>query len=554
MNDLITDEPTVTGSLRTELAGDQDRARGFVNLARTILGGSRSRMGVNQRIAEGEPGGYYMTQDTLPDGTVIQTITNDGMDTIRVHATTVIEEDNPVKLEEGRPEDFFAVCGWYEDANWYPHPWHWEDKPVNPFTLIPEVAPYHWGEARAISWDGDFVTGYLGADTENWRTLFLWVNGSGTTIIPTLNAHGHVDGNAISADGTVIAGETSGIAQHAFAWSASGAVLMTRHASETTPQAGATAIAADGELVVGWSGRGNGHGSNNIEGVIWDAATGAMVTEIPHPGTFDTATKELVARQTQRTYSVEPRTLTSTQEAIYYPETYNTAGYIDVTNTASDGTVTKRTDPNSERAPRYPYTVVSTRVEYTGVGTTQEKDTYIDTVSWNVPHLMKPLGCSYDAAMVVGICGPKAFHWSAETGVTLLPYLTGHTRAEAHAISADGTVVVGKSQDASGFRWFYWTPLSGTVDAGTGQAARAISQGGVTAVGQSKTVGTDGLAVMRGMPDEFGVINEINLSAMFPVAHEIASATGVTLIDMWHHPDGSTTYDPDMPGLEFLFP
>lgn len=85
---LTINEPTATGWLRMELYGDRDKARGYTHTARTVLGGLRSRMGVNERIAAGEGGGFYHQNVTLEDGTTIQAITNDGMDTLRIHASS----------------------------------------------------------------------------------------------------------------------------------------------------------------------------------------------------------------------------------------------------------------------------------------------------------------------------------------------------------------------------------------------------------------------------------------------------------------------------------
>lgn len=85
---LVIDEPTATGWQRTELYGDRDKAKNYVNAARTQLGGMRSMYGVNERIANYEPGGHYHQWSTLDDGTKIHTITNDGHDTVRIYASS----------------------------------------------------------------------------------------------------------------------------------------------------------------------------------------------------------------------------------------------------------------------------------------------------------------------------------------------------------------------------------------------------------------------------------------------------------------------------------
>lgn len=84
MSDEVFNEPIATGWLRTELAGNIGLAKGYVMDARKMLGNMRTMYGVNQRIADGEPGGFYRQSLQLPDGSLMEAITNDGMDTIRI--------------------------------------------------------------------------------------------------------------------------------------------------------------------------------------------------------------------------------------------------------------------------------------------------------------------------------------------------------------------------------------------------------------------------------------------------------------------------------------
>lgn len=79
-------EPLVTGALRIELYGDERLAQQYVHQARRLLGAVRSQHGVDQRIGQGEPGGFYYGETMLPDGTRIVALTNDGQDTVRIWA------------------------------------------------------------------------------------------------------------------------------------------------------------------------------------------------------------------------------------------------------------------------------------------------------------------------------------------------------------------------------------------------------------------------------------------------------------------------------------
>ena len=75
-----------------------------------------------------------------------------------------------------------------------------------------------------------------------------------------------------------------------------------------------------------------------------------------------------------------------------------------------------------------------------------------------------------DGSTIVGL---PSFRWTAATGAVLLPTLGGGSRAsdhEAHAVSADGSVVVGESEvegSLEPLRAFRWTEATGTLDLGT---------------------------------------------------------------------------------------
>jgi len=100
------DEPTATGWLRMELYGNADLAERYTHAGRSVLGGLRSRSGVNERIANGESGGFFHQWATLPDGTQIHAMTNDGQDTVRIYSpsfSTTEEEEKDKKTDEFMP-------------------------------------------------------------------------------------------------------------------------------------------------------------------------------------------------------------------------------------------------------------------------------------------------------------------------------------------------------------------------------------------------------------------------------------------------------------------
>lgn len=83
----MNDEPVATGWLNTQLAGDIESAKMHVRTARKLLGQLRTNQGVNERIAAGEPGGFYKQVANTPDGARIEVLTNNGQDTIKITTT-----------------------------------------------------------------------------------------------------------------------------------------------------------------------------------------------------------------------------------------------------------------------------------------------------------------------------------------------------------------------------------------------------------------------------------------------------------------------------------
>jgi hypothetical protein len=100
MNDLVFNQPIETGTIRAEFFGDTEKAKGYITASRKLLGSVRTIYGVNQRIADGEAGGYYRHFAQLQDGTQIEVLTNNGMDTVRIYAVPVVELIKPVVEEE----------------------------------------------------------------------------------------------------------------------------------------------------------------------------------------------------------------------------------------------------------------------------------------------------------------------------------------------------------------------------------------------------------------------------------------------------------------------
>ncbi len=102
-DDHIINEQSATGWLRTELRGDIEGAKGLIHAARKNLGALRVIHGVNERIAAGEPGGFFRRMIHGNDGVTIEAITNNGNDTIRVFVpqkTSFTHVDAPMRHDQ----------------------------------------------------------------------------------------------------------------------------------------------------------------------------------------------------------------------------------------------------------------------------------------------------------------------------------------------------------------------------------------------------------------------------------------------------------------------
>src|SRR5262249_2140171 len=92
---------------------------------------------------------------------------------------------------------------------------------------------------------------------------------------------------------------------------------------------------------------------------------------------------------------------------------------------------------------------------------------------WSVATGMVPidsgtaLGVNSLGTIVVGDDGSQAFVWTAPNGAVQLGVLPGGTKSCAYGVSADGSVVVGRANNASGV-WggFRWTASTGMVAVG----------------------------------------------------------------------------------------
>ena len=76
------------------------------------------------------------------------------------------------------------------------------------------------------------------------------------------------------------------------------------------------------------------------------------------------------------------------------------------------------------------------------------------------------VAASLDGSVIVGTSGPEAYRWTAATGMVGLGFLFGGSNANAHDVSADGSVIVGYCDSTAGSQAMRWTAAGGMVGLG----------------------------------------------------------------------------------------
>lgn len=541
---IVFDEQLATGWARIELYGDRDKANELIQQARAQLGGMRVIYGVNQRIAEGESGGFYHATNVLDDGSIIQTISNNGQDTIRIQAETAPpdEGDEP----EGSQIDTIAVAGHYvyNTSSYYYAPYRWKNGVG--FDYPDFLTGYYYGVAEGMSEDGEMLCGYMGGDDD--EQAFIWTPDGGTVGLGRLAAGESSHATAVSADGGTVVGYSG---NRAFVWAEEGGMRrLADLPNERSTVSIATAVSGDGSLVAGFSLKGNGHGDGEFHGVIWSATTLQVVTELPLDGSLETYTGAYITRL--REDFDFGGGITSWTDSVYVPSTWNTRGTITTTNSNGDVTVAR----NNASVPPYPYTITGTTTD-TITGPNVVRTFYNNLISWDVPYGMRVYGMSQDGSAAVGTCGkgPQAFVWSADFGLEMLGFLPGDTISQALAISADGETVTGYSFGEIN-RWFVWTRDGGMVGLTQG-SGNAVTQAGAFTAGRSGNYSDDdsSLSVVRSEPDAEGTITQYDIGLDLNTDKGLAETTpnearAITSFRFVFNPDDSVETLEDPPDAQ----
>lgn len=232
MNDkaLVLDEPIATGWARKQFSGDEEKAKGYMTAARSLLGAMKTIHGVNERIAIGEPGGYFSMRRVLPDGTLIEVSTNDGHDMMQITAASVVgsisksetgsEQQSRIAESPLQHEEFdiqserkrasasekveypeVLICGTCDDGtNLHPTVWGFKKYPLD----LGALKDCTTGEALAISADGETVVGY--SRGSGVTKAFRWDQKNGMRALGPVSDGNYAIATDVSENGTVICG------------------------------------------------------------------------------------------------------------------------------------------------------------------------------------------------------------------------------------------------------------------------------------------------------------------------------------------------------------
>ncbi|MDJ0728996.1 MAG: PEP-CTERM sorting domain-containing protein [Crocosphaera sp.] len=276
----------------------------------------------------------------------------------------------------------------------------------------------------------------------------------------------------VSADGTIIAGQGFSTAQprgEAFRWTAETDLVPLGDLPGDTPFSVGFGISGNGQVVVGFT---DGPATDSIPGVpeeafFWTEATGIVgLGDLPG-GSFNSLAADasfdgsvIVGRGAS---DLGFEALFWTQETGLVPLGDLPGGVFDSIALAvsRDGSVIAGTGESDSGTEAFRWT---TDTGLVGLGDLPGETFF-----------SRAADVSADGQVVVGrsdsanstdpvgaLAGTEAFRWTADTGMVGLGDLPGGAFfSRAAAVSADGSVIVGRSESASGLEPFIWNETQG---------------------------------------------------------------------------------------------
>jgi len=260
----------------------------------------------------------------------------------------------------------------------------------------------------AISADGSVVVGYWAdADSSNYQA-FRWTSAGGLQKLGALTEGGFSTAQYVSADGSVVVGDSDAEDgnRYAYRWTQAGG-MVSLGALAGGGNSFSYGISADGSVVIGFSDNGDG----NQHAFRWTASQGMMNLGVLLGGSYSQATA----------VSDDGKVVVGISEM-------------------GDGNV---------YAFRW----------------TQEKGMQILGTLEGALGLL-PIDISADGSVVIGNTtdgwNNSAFRWTASEGIKSLGKITNELYSSVQGISSDGSVVVGDAADTDGNVYaFRWTSTTG---------------------------------------------------------------------------------------------
>jgi probable HAF family extracellular repeat protein len=279
----------------------------------------------------------------------------------------------------------------------------------------------------------------------------LWCTLPEVLMADSLFGLGLPGANGISADGSTVVGRTNGPeGLQGYRWtSSSGAVFLPHLAGSEKLTASATAVSANGGVVVGW----DGFNPGGHQAYRWTSAGGTL----PLPAAAGQGPWEANA-------------VSANGNVVAGSNAINSFRWTQAT-----GTVVLNNSPG------IPHTFANTTVTgISGSGNTIVgygfASTFPEAFEWRSGVGMfsmgigqaTPTAVSSSGDVVVGYTGgpsDEAFLWTLDEGKQLLGDLPGGAfNSHANAVSGDGRVVVGYGTSGAGQRAMVWTSATGMFD------------------------------------------------------------------------------------------
>lgn len=563
---LVLYDQVATGAVRFELFGDAQRARTHLHTGRVLLAQMKAHSGIYDLQAQGGlqatgGTGFVHRKVRLSDGSVVQTIHNDGQDTVRIISPTP-PGPRPAKPKTAQESigQFQGACGGFGGGTFLGMPWVWKDG----FGFsVPDGHDY--GEARGISWDADTACGIFINDEDpfNEDYNFLWTRTRGTdgtteNLGKTLD-YGNV--TCISGDGRIVGTDRGFYWSRANGWQQVDLAELPGNGPRERGSASINAISGDGSWMAGYIGVDNEFGGEFKRPCLWrvdkDGSAGEAQILDDGDGTWESV--DVIGMVTD--YHVDLYDHGSLYASGDVTGTtfghYEDHEFVQGTQHVANSDGSSYDSSFLYQQPLEPFTKREYAYDSIGVDdealqlTNHKVGTQVDITITHHPG-GQVTGVRYDGSAACGfvaqqdVPGAQAAIWISDHSLRILGLPEGYVTAQAMAINQSGDVVVcgyGQTTDGTDGAWT-WSEATGFVDISNGPSnAVCITQEG-DIVGGFRTGTFEGLVV--GEPASYVIADEqwTNFER-----NPEGGCNGITKLAVTQDRFGNFVFDPPMPGL-----